>query len=105
MYLNIEEIKKHLNIDSAFTEDDNYLLSLADVAEKTVEKHINQRLCEVVAENGELPSPLRHAMLFFVGNLYLSRESVTYGSATEIPLTFNYLLDLYKNYNNEEMNV
>lgn len=33
MYLTLDIIKKHLNVDEYFTEDDNYLISLAQVAE------------------------------------------------------------------------
>ena len=62
MYVELAQIKKHLNIDTEFTDDDDYLLVLADVAEKAVEKHINQRLSSVCEENGGvLPSPLLHA--------------------------------------------
>lgn len=106
MYVELAQIKKHLNINSEFTEDDDYLLTLADVAEKAVEKHINQRLSSVCEENGGvLPSPLLHAILLFIGNLYLSRESISYSSVTEVPMSYNYLLDLYKNYNNENLDV
>jgi len=41
-------------------------------------------------------------MLLFIGNMYLSRESVTFGNAVEIPLSYNYLLDLYKDYSKKE---
>lgn len=106
MYVNLAQIKKHLNIDSDFNEDDTYLLTLAEVAEKAVEKHINQRLSSLCEESGgELPPPLLHAILLFIGNLYLSRESITYSSVTEVPMSYNYLLDLYKNYNNINMDV
>ena len=106
MYITINEIKKHLNIDSGFIDDDNYLLTLESVAEATVQKHINQKLSDVVAENGDdLPSPLKLAMLLLIGNLYQNRESFSYSSVSEIPLSYSYLLDLYKNYNNENMDV
>ena len=103
-YINLSQIKKHLNIDSDFTDDDNYLSSLGDVAEAAVEKHINTKLRTVAEENGgELPSPLLHAMLLFIGNMYLNREAVSFTNVTEIPLSYGYLLDLYKCYNNPEL--
>ena len=103
-FIELSQIKKHLNIDSDFTDDDSYLSSLGDVAEAAVEKHINQKLSRVVEENGgDLPAPLLHAMLLFIGNMYLNREAVSFTNVTEIPLSYGYLLDLYKCYNNTDI--
>lgn len=101
MFITLDRIKKHLNIDSYYTDDDSYLTYLEGVAETVVEKHIDNKLSELQT-NGELPTPLVHAMLLFIGNLYQSRESVAFNSSPiEIPLSFSYLLDLYKNYSNQ----
>lgn len=99
-YLKLRDIKKHLNIDDYFTDDDIYIEALSNVAEKVVEKHIDLGL-DIVADynGGELPPPLIHAMLLFVGNMYANRESVAFASASEIPLSYQYILDLYKCYN------
>lgn len=106
MYLDLERIKKHLNIDESFTDDDNYLMSLYDVAEATVQQHIDNRLDEIcLANGGNLPSPLAQAILLMIGNLYANRESVSYSSAIEVPLSYGYLCDLYKNYGINEGNV
>lgn len=102
MYIDLNTIKKHLNIDTEFTEDDDYLMMLEGVAEISVEKHIDKSLTELDDGEGNLPSPLKQAMLLFIGNMYLSRESVTFGNAVEIPLSYNYLLDLYKDYSKKE---
>lgn len=100
MFLDLDLIKKHLNIDADYLEDDDYLVSLAEVAEQVVQKHIDNKLDDIVNEEGELPRPLLHAMLLFIGNLYANRESVAYTSTTEVPKSYDYLLSLYKNYNN-----
>lgn len=102
-YLTLEQIKQHLNIDSDYTGDDNYLTSLAEVVEMVVEKHIDNSL-EALSEGGELPPPLRHAMLLLIGNYYNTRESIAFVSSSEIPLSYNYLLDLFKNYSNNNIN-
>lgn len=107
MFLTLERIKKHLNIDESFTEDDEYLVHLALVAELTVQKHIDCKLdslCDL-NEDGEvdvnsLPQPLIHAMLLFVGDMYQSRESVAFSNAQAIPFNYDYILSLYKNYSN-----
>jgi len=100
MYLTLEQIKKHLNIDSSFTDDDDYLLSLYDVAERTVQRHIDSNLSSLVEEEGALPTPLLHAMLLYIGNLYAQREAISYSSVIDVPFSYDYLLSLFKNYNN-----
>ena len=105
MYLDLTKIKKHLNINEDYTADDMYLTDLSEVAEKVVETHIDNKL-DIVASNngGTLPAPILHAMLLFIGNMYANRESVAFVSANEIPLSYAYILDLYKCYyhNNDD---
>lgn len=105
MYIQLYQIKKHLNLDDYFHDDDEYLIDLALVAEKLVQRHIDWNLDELCAyHGGELPSPLMHAMLLMIGNLYANREPIAFASNSELPLSYNYILDLYKNYNNTKMN-
>ena len=49
MFLKLNDLKKHLNVDADFTEDDEYIMSLAEVAEQIVQKHIDTRLTDIVA--------------------------------------------------------
>lgn len=102
MYLTLAQTKKHLNLETEFIEDDSYITTLIQVAEAAVELHINQKLNDVAANNGDvLPLPLLHAMLLMVGNLYANRESVSMnGKASEIPFNYRYLLNFYQNYSN-----
>lgn len=100
MFLQLDLIKNHLNIDDSFKGDDNYLIYLATVAELTVEKHIDNNLSSLANRRGDLPSPLLHAMLLFIGDMYNNRESISYSAPHEVPFSYGYLLDLYKNYNN-----
>lgn len=102
MFLDLCVIKKHLNIDADYLDDDAYLVGLAEVAEKVVERHIDCELDKLVDKEGELPSPLLHAMLLFIGNLYANRESVAYTATSEVPKSYDYLLSLYRNYNNTQ---
>ena len=95
-YLQLSEIKKHLNIDEVFTDDDDYIAALGDVAEEIVARHIDRNLEDIV-DNGSLPSPVRHACLLFIGNMYMNRESVSNTSMINIPNSYEYLLATYKN--------
>lgn len=104
MFITLEEAKKHLNIDSDFTEDDTYITNLINVAEIAVFKHIDDNDVIETEEDGEgnetqtIPSPLKQAMLLLIGTMYANREPVSYTSTSEVPLSYNYLLSLFKHY-------
>lgn len=96
-YLNLDLVKKHLQVDEDYTEDDEYILALMDVAENSISQHLDIALDEL-AEDGELPSSITHAMYLMIGNLYANREPVYYGQIVKIPYTYEYLVGLYKHY-------
>ena len=87
MILTLDRIKKHLNIDSDYNDDDEYLETLALVAEDSVKVHLNVGDLYGLNEAGEVPASIVHAMLLLIGNLYMNREPVTFGSVTQIPYT------------------
>lgn len=95
-------IKKHLNIDDSFTDDDDYLIELERVALALVEKHIDRPIKDLLDEGGELPTPLSQAVLLQIGNMYQSRESVAFSNAVELPKSYDYILDMYKDYSKKE---
>lgn len=100
MYLDLDVIKKHLNVESDFTDDDELIVLYADAAEQAVQVHVNESIEDIAEKNGGcIPTPLFQAMLLMVGNLYQNREIV--GTKTNaLPFNYNYLIDLYRNYNN-----
>lgn len=99
MYITLEEAKRHLNIEPEYTEDDSYIKSLIEVAEQAVETHVNEDLKKIALNEGQIPKPLVQAMLLMVGNLYQNREIVAPTKTTNLPYNYEYLIDLYKNYN------
>lgn len=100
MYVPLDLAKKHLNIEEDFKEDDEYILSLVEVAEAAVRVHVNESFADIAKRYGGcIPNPLLHAVLLMVGNLYTNREIVT-NKAIELPFNYQYLIDLYRNYNN-----
>jgi uncharacterized phage protein (predicted DNA packaging) len=99
MYLTLDYVKHHLNLESSFTEDDEYILALIDVAEQAVKVHVNEELETIAEKNGGcIPTPLFSAMLLQIGNLYQNREIVG-AKTTALPFGYQYLIDLYRNYN------
>ena len=99
MYLDLDVVKHHLNLESSYTEDDQYLLLLIDAAEQAVKVHVNESLEEIAEKNGGcIPTPIFQAMLLQIGNLYQNREIVG-SKTTALPFGYQYLIDLYRNYN------
>ena len=98
MILTLERVKQHLNLEPDFTEDDQYILGLIDMAEKAVRVHVNEDFTDIAKRNGGFPTPLLQAMLLMVGQMYMNREII--GTKTdELPFNYQYLIDLYRNYN------
>ena len=97
MYLTIDDVKKHLYIDN--NDDDKYLADLITVAEDAVKTDLNlDSLEELEDETGMLPASVLHAQLLLIGTLYANRESVTYGTPHTVPHSYEYLLDLNRQY-------
>lgn len=100
MYIELDKIKKHLNIDADYTDDDEYLVFLYDVAEDVIQKHIDTTFENIKQKKGTIPTALLHAILLFIGNMYENRESISYASAQEIPTSLTYILNMYRDYDN-----
>lgn len=100
MYIELDTAKKHLNIEPDFTEDDEYILGLIDVAEQAVRVHVNEDFDTLAEQNGGcLPAPLLQAMLLMIGNMYQNREPLGTRNLA-LPFNYQYLIDLYRNYYN-----
>ena len=99
MYIDNVILKKNLNVDPDFVEDDEFIAALCMAAECAVENHISRPLSEVVEPStGKLPPAIKHAILLLVGHFYANRESVSFAAGSEIPLGYQYLLQPYKSY-------
>jgi hypothetical protein len=98
-YLDLDTVKKQCSVDDWFHDDDEYLMSLGDVAENMVETDLDCDLSSVCVDN-RLPDSVRHAMLLLVAHFYRNRESVVFGSAVELPLGYEFLVSQFRNYKN-----
>ena len=97
MYLTIDDVKRHRYIDHC--EDDKLIADLITVAEDAVKTDLNlDSLEEIEDETGMLPASVLHAQLLLIGTLYANRESVTYGTPHTVPHSYQYLLDLNRQY-------
>lgn len=97
MFVLLNDFKDHILVDRDFFEDDNLMLLYINAAEDAVSKHLNKSL-EDTLKDGELPASIYSAILLYAGNLYANREPIAFAKANELPLTYQYLIDLNKNY-------
>jgi hypothetical protein len=96
MFLSLEQVKQHLYI--SHSQDDLLLADYITVAEDAVCKDLNIHcLNEIITPNGLLPAPVIQAMLLLIGGLYNARESISFVQIHKNPV-YNYLLSLYRNY-------
>lgn len=97
-YITLEQAKQHLNIDENYMADDSYIIMLIAAAEITVAKDVCEELKDLEVKPGEIPAPLKYAILLQVGDYYNSRETVAFVSTmSEVP-TYKHLIGLYRNY-------
>ena len=94
-YLDLNLIKKHLNMNADYTAEDDYLTMLGGAVEEVVEKHIDDDLNTLAKNNNDqLPLPLVQACLLLLGTYYSNRENAAFTGCNEIPTSCTYLLDL-----------
>jgi hypothetical protein len=99
--------KKHLNIETSFTDDDDYITELIDICLESIKVYCDQDWLDIdftlPANTGltelRYPEPIKWAALLMVSHLYNNREPVSFGSAIKIPYSYELLLNPYINYN------
>lgn len=101
IYTNVDDAKLHLKIESDYVDDDIYIASLLDVAELSVMNYIND-VPETYITSGtteyNVPLAIVQATYFLMSNFYVNRTMVSFAQGVEIPYTFQFLLNPYKNY-------
>lgn len=97
-YLTLSDLKKHLNLDSAFTDDDAYITALGTAAEEATAKYIDLPLTQLEDANHKLPQALVQGIMLLVGEWYAVREAVSAASFSTVPLAYEFLCALYHDY-------
>lgn len=99
-YVDLQMAKRHLNIESGFEEDDEYIQMLISVAEEKVAKELCVSAEELATIDGgeDIPAPLKHAILLSVGAYYAFREDITTVQSRPLEQGVKYLTQLYRDY-------
>lgn len=88
--------KKHVRADD-FADDDDYLSHLLETAEAAVITATNRTEAELVEMgNGEIPAPIRHAILLIGAHWYNQRESVSTVQMHAVPDSLQALIKPYR---------
>ncbi len=94
-YTSLAEIKKQLNIESTYTDEDQYLQQILTVAELAIANDCNYGLTGYTSTT--MPITIKQAMLMLAGHLYLNRTPVAFAQAVEIPYSIKYLISADRN--------
>lgn len=97
-YIDLKTAKKHLIIEDDFTDDDEYIAMLIEVAEKTVSEEICEDLKDLEDEGGKIPPPLLYAICLQIGDYYAHREMINFGPSMNLIPVYKRLIGLYRNY-------
>lgn len=96
MIVQLQDAKKHLNIDDYFTADDDYIQGLITDCEAIVAEEACVKLTEL--EGSQLRTA-RRAVLLLVGDYYAQRESTVIGASVNVhPIGFERLCNLIRDY-------
>ena len=101
MYITLDEAKKHLNVESDFTEDDSYITSLIEVAEAKVAAELCLKSTDDLKtlRGGEvIPPPIKQAIMLTIGLYYNNREEVTVSQTHPLAQGALHLIQLYRDY-------
>lgn len=88
--------KKHVRADD-FADDDEYLEHLLDTAEGAVITATNRTQEELVQMgNGDVPTPIKHAIMMLGAHWYNQRESVSNVQMHAVPDSLQALIKPYR---------
>ena len=94
MFVALDALKKHLNLEEEFTDDDLYLEGLIEVVELACKNYCDGGLDDLE----EIPVTVVHAATLLAAHLYVTRTPVSFAQGYEIPYTYKFLLNPYKAY-------
>ena len=91
----LEDIRLHTRIDS--TAEDDILTLYADSAEATVLNLMERTIEDLYDEYGEIPAPIKHAVLMLVDHSYAQRSPASIQNLYSVPYTLDALIKPYMN--------
>lgn len=96
--LTLTEIKQHLRMDEAETDEDAHLERLSDAAQDYAEQYLGRAIPwkDDDGNSVDVPASVFHALLILVAELYENREQRVIGSIVQENPTVERLLHFYR---------
>jgi hypothetical protein len=92
----IAQVKRQLNIEQDYTNDDMILQQVLDVSKSAVQTYLGTNSLTGYTET-TIPIEIIQAIIMLSGHFYLNRNMVAFAQGVEIPYSFKWLLDPYRN--------
>ena len=97
--MNVQQLKRQLNIEADFLDEDQILQFYLDVSEQKCLNYLNLYTGSTSGYTGvNQPICIQQAILLLAAHYYVNRTPVAFAQGHPIPYTFSFLLDDYKNY-------
>jgi len=104
-YIQLDEFKRHINMESCYTDDDALLLEILEASEDQVQKEININFDCAFKLEGKLPPSIAMQVKILAATWYGNRDGISLGNIGNAPgntpLTYGYLSGL--NYNHSDI--
>lgn len=95
--VNINQLKRQLNIEESYVDDDPLLQHFLNVAEESVIQYCGLTGLTMYTDT-TLPISIHQATILLAAHFYLNRNLVSFAQGTEIPYSFRFLLDPYRDF-------
>ena len=97
MELTIQDLKRQLNIELSFTDEDLLLQHMLDVSTSAVETYLGVHA--LTGYTGTtMPKEIIQAIVMLAAHFYINRNMVTFAQGIELPYSFKFLLSPYRYY-------
>ena len=95
----IQDLKRQLNIELDFLDDDLILQQYLNVSEAAVVNNLNLYTGSTTGVTGtNQPVELKQAVLLLAANLYANRSPIAFGQPYKLPYSFDFLINPYKEF-------
>lgn len=93
MICTINELKQNLNIELGYTDEDEFLLYLLEVAEEVIFNYLDK----TKEDYNTIPSSIKYAILIIASQYYENRTAIAFSNVSKIPFTLEILLSKERN--------
>lgn len=97
MNININQLKEQLNIEESYNDDNVILQHQLNVAKEAVERYLGTNALTGYTTT-TIPISIEQATIMLAAHFYINRNMVAFAKGEEVPYSFKFLLDPYKDF-------